>query len=239
MNRAVTPQQLHLNITIREDATFDNFYLPRGSKNTEMLATLKAQLNSNEGSFVYLWGAGGSGLTHLLQGACHWVQTLAHNVVYLPMRDMAGYAPQELFEGLESQHLICLDGLHEIAGNRQWEESLFDLYNRVRENTRHLVVAALCGPHELNIQLPDLRSRLSAGHCYQVETLSDQDKPSALQQKAKSRGMEMSDDVALYILNRAPRDMNELFSILEYLDDMSLSAQRKLTIPFVKQVMGW
>jgi len=186
-----------------------------------------------------LWGAKGSGLTHLLQAACHWARAQQHTCVYLPLEDLAGYAPQPLLEGLESQYLVCLDELQAVVGNQQWELRLFDLYNRITEQQNHLVVAADCNPQELAIQLQDLRSRLSAGYTLHVEAIADEDKAKALQMSAKSRGMELSDDVAQFILNRAPRDMNVLFDILEQLDEMSLSAQRKLTIPFVKEIMGW
>lgn len=239
MSEVVRPQQLHLNVSVRDTATFSNFYLPADSKNREMLATLQAQIAAPQGSMVYLWGISGCGLTHLLQGACHWAQAQSHSSVYLPLRDTVGYAPQALLESLESQYLICLDGVDEVAGNPLWEECLFDLYNRIREQAGHLLVAAMYGPHQLDFCLADLQSRFSAGHCYQVEALSDQDKPAALQQSARARGLEMSDEVAQFILNRAPRDLHDLFTVLEYLDDMSLSAQRKLTIPFVKQVLGW
>ena len=61
----------------------------------------------------------------------------------------------------------------------------------------------------------------------------------ALQLRAKGRGMEMSDEVAKFILSRAPRDTNDLFHLLDHLDDASLQQQRKLTIPFVKDVLSF
>lgn len=38
-----------------------------------------------------------------------------------------------------------------------------------------------------------------------------------------------------FLLNRLDRDLTYLFSVLEKLDKASLQAQRKLTIPFVKE----
>jgi DnaA family protein len=49
----------------------------------------------------------------------------------------------------------------------------------------------------------------------------------------------MSDDVAGFIMRRAPRRLGQLLGILDKLDENSLQAQRRLTIPFVKSVMGW
>ncbi len=239
MSSISTPQQLHLNVSIRDDATLDNFYLPQGSKNIEAIKTLEQQLTLDKGSFLFLWGGSGSGLTHLLQGACHKLQNKGLTTVYLPLKEMAGYEPSTLLEGLEHQHLVCLDGLDSIVGHPRWERSLFDLFNQMKEQQHHLLVAATQGPHQIPIKLPDLQSRFSSGHTYQIEVLSDQDKPAALQMRAKARGMEMSEEVAQFILNRAPRDMNDLFYYLEQLDDLTLSAQRRLTIPFVKEALGW
>jgi len=51
--------------------------------------------------------------------------------------------------------------------------------------------------------------------------------------------MLLGDEVARYILHRGPRRLDALFDLLARLDRASLSAQRKLTIPFVKQALGW
>jgi DnaA family protein len=57
--------------------------------------------------------------------------------------------------------------------------------------------------------------------------------------RAEKRGLVMADDVAGYIMRRAPRRLGDLLGILDILDENSLQAQRRLTIPFVKEVMGW
>ena len=88
------------------------------------------------------------------------------------------------------------------------------------------------------VQLEDLRSRLQWGVTYQVQLLNDEEKQEALQRRARARGMELNDEVAYYILQRLPRDMNELFNQLQRLDHASLAEQRKLTIPFVKKILN-
>jgi len=49
----------------------------------------------------------------------------------------------------------------------------------------------------------------------------------------------MTDEVADYIVSRARRSASELLSTLDQLDLASLSAKRKLTRPFVKEILGW
>ena len=67
--------------------------------------------------------------------------------------------------------------------------------------------------------------------------LRDEEKLAALQQRAKSRGMQLNDHVGRYLLSHCPRDMSALFSTLDQLDSASLEEKRLLTIPFVKSVL--
>lgn len=231
------PQQLSLGIAHIDDATFDNFYLSPQSANALAVSALRQQFSALGEKFIFLWGGQGCGLTHLLQSACHSAQEQGSRIQYLPLRDMLHFSPQLLLEGLESLDLICIDDLHLIAGKSDWELALFHLFNRLRDSGKHLLVAADLGPHQLKIELPDLRSRLNSGVSFQIQQLDDQEKQAALQERAQRRGLELTDDVAKFILQRAPRNMNELFVNLSALDDASLAEQRKLTIPFVKQVL--
>ena len=74
---------------------------------------------------------------------------------------------------------------------------------------------------------------------FQLHALSDEDKLRALQLRASRRGLQMSDEVGRFILTRGERSMSALFELLERLDQASLQAQRKLTIPFLKETLGW
>lgn len=233
-----SPQQLSLGVNLNDDATFENFYAPAGTHNAMVLQGLRHQLDGAGESFVYLWGAPGCGLTHLLQAACHEAQRLGLSVQYLPLRDLAGYAPDELFVGLDMVDLVCLDCLPTVAGRSDWELAIFNLYNRLRDQGKRLLVAAEHSPRELALGLEDLRSRLQWGLTYQVHSLSDEDKQQALQLRARARGLELGDEVAQYIIQRLPRDTNELFWQLQRLDHASLAEQRKLTIPFVKKILA-
>ena len=227
------PQQLSLGVNLNDDATFDNFYAPAHTHNAMVVQGLRDQLTGSGEAFIYLWGAPGCGLTHLLQAACHEAQSQGLSVQYLPVRDMVGYAPDELFSGLDTLDLVCLDCLPSIAGRPDWERAIFNLYNQLREQGRRLLVAAEHSPRELALGLEDLRSRLQWGLTYQVHSLGDDDKQQAL-----ARGLELGDEVAQYIIQRLPRDTNELFWQLARLDHASLAEQRKLTIPFVKKVLA-
>ena len=91
----------------------------------------------------------------------------------------------------------------------------------------------------MGIKLADLQSRLSLALVFQLHDLSDEDKLRALQLRASRRGLQLSDEAGRYILTRGERTMSKLFAHLECLDQASLQAQRKLTIPFIKATLNW
>lgn len=222
-------QQLPLRIGLRDSATFENF-LP--ASNAQALHALQVP---NE-PFVYLWGGDGSGKSHLLQAACHAVTEAGGGAVYLPLGELSAMSP-EIFEGMEQMQLVCIDEVDAITGDSDWEQALFHLYNRLRDSGNRLIVAGQASPTALGLGLPDLVSRLGWGPVYQLQLLNDEEKAQALRFRAAQRGMEMPPEVASYLLSRAPRDMQALFDLLDELDEVSLAAQRKLTIPFVREII--
>ncbi len=221
-------QQLTLGIRLRDDATFDNYF---SGQNEQVVHNLQMQ----EEPYVFLFGADGTGKSHLLQAACHETGKKGLPVVYLPLAE-EGLMPAML-DGLESMSLIALDDIQEIIGNEDWEYALFNLYNRVREKGVSMIVSSAEPLASLNIKLADLKSRLSWGPIFQLSSLSDKEKQRALQQRAKNRGLDLTDDVVTYLLKRSSRDMNSLFALFEKLDKASMVEKRKLTIPFIKDYL--
>ena len=221
-------QQLTLGIRLRDDATFDNFF---SGENKQIIHNLKNQ----QEPYVFLFGASGTGKSHLLQAACHEAGKKGDSVVYLPLSE-EGLKPA-MFDGLENMSLIALDDVQEILGDDDWEHALFNLYNRVRERGGSMLVSSSEPLGSLNIKLADLKSRLSWGPIFQLSVLSDKEKQLALQQRARNRGLDLADDVVTYFLKRSPRDMNSLFALFEKLDKASMVEKRKLTIPFIKDYL--
>lgn len=232
------PIQLPLGIRLRDDATFANFY---PGANAAALGYVERVCSPDAGwsdGLIYLWGNTGVGRSHLLQAACLRVEQRGELAVYLPLADVAEYGPA-LLDNLEQSELVCLDDVDAIAGDPVWEESLFHLFNRLRDSGRRLLLAADASPREIAVQLADLKSRLSLSLVFQLQELSDEDKLRALQLRASRRGLNLPDDVGRFILTRGARDMSALFELLDRLDQASLQAQRKLTIPFLKETLGW
>lgn len=227
-------EQLTLaGIRLQDNMTFENYY----QMGNVHICNFLQQIFQNNENYVYLWGKLGAGCSHLLQACCHLANAQDKLSMYLPLSEFPIASP-DLFEDLEQMDLIAIDDIECIVGNKILEESLFHLFNRLKQANKILLIAGKQAPRELGITLPDLLSRLTWGVIFKVEPLSDEDKAQALQLRAKHRGMLLAADVAHYLLRRYSRDAADLFAALDKLDIASLAEQRKLTIPFVKEVLS-
>ena len=231
---AQSGQQLPLLVQLRDDATLKNF-LPFPLSEA-LLQGIKSLCAGEGDSVVFLHGNRGSGKSHLLQAACHLA---GEQALYLPLRELQVYPPEEVLAGVETLGLVALDDLDAVLGDEAWELALFDLYNRSKEWGCRLLIAASGAPRVLDVSLADLRSRLSWGVVYQLPSVSDEEKQAILQFRATRRGLALPDEVAVFIVNRVPRDLERLLELLDKLDRASLVQKRALSIPFVKQVLGW
>lgn len=229
--------QIPLNIALSPQNDFANFYVTE--RNRESVDAVASLAQCNAPAVAWLYGESGSGRTHLLEAACLQAQKLQRSTVYLPLQDLCAGAADGVLEGLEQVDLLCLDDAHHLQSSPVWQEALFHLYNRVQQSQAVLLLSANRAPRQCNFELQDLASRLNSTLVYRLHTLDDAAKAACLKLRANNAGLQLSSDVCHFILRRGERSMASLCNTIKQLDHASLAAQRKLTIPFVKQVLGW
>ncbi len=233
------PAQLSLSVQLPDDETFASFY---PGDNSQILTALKNAATGLGDEIIYLWGSKGCGRSHLLHATCAETSDTGEAVAYVPLELHQMMSPKML-EGMERLKLVCIDSIESIAGNREWEQGIFDFYNRWLENRQFretgssLVFTGDNSAKNLGIKLQDLVSRLEWGTTYRLLPLDDEAKLGALQLRAQLRGFKLPVDVGRFLLNRLSRDMKLLLKTLDHLDSASIAAQRKLTIPFVKETL--
>jgi len=234
MNEKHSTQQILLPFGFGEEKTFSSYYV---GENEAILKILHNTAIGRGEYFLYLWGKEKVGLSHLLQACCQTANKKGLRAFYLTLRNLQSMDPS-IFDDLEKMHLVCVDDLQEIAGDSAWEEAFFDFFHRMQEGKHRLIVAAKRSPERLGLKLADIVSRLKSGIIFLVQDLSDEEKVQALLSRAQHRGIELSPEVADFILHHFPRDLGALFYFLDRLDQASLEHHRKITIPFVKQVLA-
>jgi DnaA-homolog protein len=133
---------------------------------------------------------------------------------------------------------VALDDLAAIAGRREWEQGLFRLYREVEERGAVLLAAAAAPPLLLQFSLPDLASRFAAATLLPLRALDESEQRQALRLRAHARGLELPEETALYLQRRFRRDLPTLYELLDAIDEAALQAQRRLTVPFIRQVLA-
>lgn len=206
--------------------------------NQLLLDALFCVLDTDSFVSLYLWSRQSSGKTHLLHAVCNEYAEQGKLVSYIPLEQHALLIP-EILSGLEKYDLICLDNIECIAGIEDWEEAIFDLFNKLTETqSGKLFITANASPKQVSLKLADLVSRLEWGQIYQLKELNDKDKIKALQLRAALKGFDLPTDVGFFLLKRVDRNMRTLCCLLEKLDIVTITEQRKLTIPFVKNIFN-
>jgi DnaA family protein len=226
-------QQLPVDFEFRANQTFNDFF---PGAHCEIVTHLQQCIAGQGELQIFLWGQSGMGKTHLLQACCHQAQQQNLSSFYFDLAQANLPAPA-LLSGLDQYDVVCFDNIEPLVGNALWEKAFFNFFNRQRDLGHKLILSACSPPNELAIQLPDLKTRLNWGLTLKMQLFIDSDKIAALIFKAKKMGFEIAPHAGRFLLIHYARDLASLWALLEKLDKASLAAKRKLTVPFLKQIL--
>lgn len=225
-------EQLPLAVRPVDLAVFESFH---AGENGALVHALREAALIDRRCIMWLWGPPGCGRTHLLQATTALAHQSGRRAACLALGEPL---PAGVLEGLETLDLLCLDDMQAVAGRDDWEHALFRLYEALRQRGARLVMSATRTPVHIPFRLPDLASRLASGATYRIRPLDDEARAAALRQRAHWRGIELPDETVRYLLSRVDRSIHSLFQLLDELDLAALAAQKRLTVPFVRETLG-
>ncbi|HCH31684.1 MAG TPA: DnaA regulatory inactivator Hda [Oceanospirillaceae bacterium] len=231
--------QLTLGVTLNAQQQLGDFNFSGAPALSKSLQTL---VLSQQGECLYLYGQTGVGKSHVLQGCVLLAQEASADAVFISGKELLKIPAQQASEclaGLESVSLLCIDDLDQLIVNLDWAQAWFHLYNQLMQRGGCIVVSSNKSPRQVDCALEDLRSRLQLANVFQLQPLDDDGCALMLQTKAKQKGLELSDELVAFVLARSARGLPNLLAVLDQLDAASWHEKRRITIPFVKQVMGW
>jgi DnaA-homolog protein len=206
-------------------------------ENQSLVDLIKAVSNKEQTHRLYLWSESGTGKTHLLQAACKQAAESDLHVAYIPLKQLNELSP-EMLHDLGDLDLVCVDDLECVAGNIEWQQGLTWLYNELRDKNHAMIICGNLSPQNIPLEVEDLKSRLSWDQVFQIKSPNDDLKIAILKQKADARSFQLGDDVIEYLIRRVDRDLGSLIEVLDKIDHASLAAKRKITIPFVKELIS-
>ncbi|MEM9622506.1 MAG: DnaA/Hda family protein [Pseudomonadota bacterium] len=236
------PNQLTLAIDRPHQQRLDNFVV---GDNAELLQALK-QVNADFSAF-WIFGATGSGRSHLLRGCCHRSEQVGEPVTYVGCADyLAAHGALDA-DALLGQlrhaagygQLVAVDDVQWILGRGSLEEMLLAVYQRLLHSRGRLLVSHTQPATATDFAMADLNSRMRSLMHFHISPLNDSHKAELLRARADSRGYELSHSVLNYWLSRGPRDIGALLRDLDVLDRASLVHKQRVTVPLLKQVLGY
>lgn len=224
-------KQLALDIGLAPVPTLSNF-VPVG--NEAALEHLRLWSGSPTRSPVptFLWGAGGSGKTHLLLAAREAFREHGARVGWM---DAATLNPPDYDESWEA---VLLDDCHLYTAAQQAMAFNWFVHAQTppQGSARWVLAAAALPPSDLQLR-EDLRTRLGWGHVFQLHALGETERRAVLRRAADERGVFLSDEVMDFMLNRFSRDLSSLMMLLDQLDAYALRTQRAITIPLIRSML--
>ena len=215
-------KQLAFELVPPPAPTLENFVSGSNGELLERLRTLGISPASERS--VYIWGAPGSGRTHLLRAVVDRLHSRGMRAVY---------AGNLVDAPVQAQAVAVddVDALDEVAA-----AALFTLYNRLRDSGGIVIAAGAQPPARLTLRA-DVVTRLAWGLVYELQPLTDAEKVHALAEHAAGRGFTLAPEVVHYLLAHAPRDMGSLIATVDALDRYSMETKRAVTVPLLRELL--
>lgn len=226
-------RQLSLSIDSRPDAQIADFAGPG------WVAVIDAvrQLHANLLQRVYLYGEADSGKSHLLSAICESYQDMQRSAIQVSLIELLD-APTEALAALEGFDLVALDDLEAIRGVAHWQEAIFHLINRSSAGAGQLIFASRLPPQALQLELPDLMSRLSQAACFLLPNGDRfEDREALLAAALKRRGWHFEPQIIEHILQHGPHQAGLILKTLGQLESFFHGQRRKPSAAMIRQVL--
>lgn len=228
------PVQLTLGLGLRDGCSFANFHAGANHAVVEHLRALAAGGILPGG--VYLWGAAGSGRSHLLQAVCNGAGERGRLAAYLPLAERP--FPLDVLDGLERMDFVCLDDVDAVAGQPAWERALLRMFDRLGAAGATWLATADGAPGTVGFGHSGLGQALASAVVEKLEPLDEAACLAALQRRAARRQLVLPPDSARYLVRRCGGRTTAVFAALEALDRLSLATRRRITIPFIRGALA-
>jgi len=200
--------------------TFNNFVVGPSNQFAYAACRAVAEGPSNTYNPLYIHGGVGLGKTHLMQAVgnqiCHRRGNI--RVAYLSaerfMNEMIAAIrfkrSQDFRERYRSMDVLLIDDIQFIEGKEGTQEEFFHTFNHLYEAQKQIVITSDCPPKDISTLEERLRSRFEWGLLADIQPPEVETKVAILRKKAEAAGVELDDDVALFIASRVKSNIREL-----------------------------
>ena len=207
---------------LNEKYTFSSFVVASCNRFAHAAAKAVAECPGKTYNPLYLYGGVGLGKTHLIQATGDAIRSAnpGLQVAYLSLERFMnelinairyGYDKTRVFrERYRSIDVLLIDDVQFIAGKERTQEEFFHTFNALYDAQKQIVLTSDCPPRDIPEIEERLHSRFEWGLIADIEPPDLETKVAILRRKAELQGIDLPDDVALFLASASKHNIREL-----------------------------
>ena len=233
MNRS--PDQLSLNIQLDDTVSLEKFIHCETNKNS--LEFIKGTLsNESISNLFYIWGREGVGKSYLARALNREFICEDKQTFHFSFKD-SRISSFEIFQNLGSLDALLIEDIDFLPKEKEWELAIFSMINEALEGSTKIYFTSKVVAKDLDLELEDLKSRLSYFTAIEIPEISQEEKIEALTQSSERRGIFLDTKTIQFIINNTSRSLSDLLRLIDEIDSFSLKKKKKVTPSLIRELL--
>ncbi|PID56488.1 chromosomal replication initiator protein DnaA [candidate division KSB3 bacterium] len=244
-----TPTQVHSDNegTLNQAYSFDNYVVGNGNRFAHAAALAVAEQMAGSYNPLFVYGGVGLGKTHLLHAVGNHLRTIRPNlnVLYLSSEQFINELVFSIredrmrwFRGkYRNIELLLVDDIQFIARKERTQEEFFHTFNTLYQARKQIVLTSDCPPKKIPTIAEQLRSRFEWGLIADIQKPDLETRVAILKKKAECHGLDLPDDVAIYIATQVRSNIRELEGCLFKIRAFSRFNNHCISLELAKNVL--
>jgi len=234
-------------VNLNNKYTFETFVVGFSNQFAHAASMAVAEQPSRAYNPLFIYGGVGLGKTHLMHAIGHRISTelpqmkltymsserfmneLIHSIRYDKMIQF-----REKYRNID---VLLMDDIQFLAGKERTQEEFFHTFNALYDSQKQIIISSDSPPKEIPTLEERLHSRFEWGLIADIQPPDLETKIAILRKKADAQGVEISDDVTMFIASNIKSNIRELEGALVRLVAYSSLTGEPITLELSQKVL--